>query len=142
MHGDPRFDADWIEAPIDRSTRNPSRMAVVAEGKGREAQTFYRVLERLGDIALLACEPRSGRTHQIRVHLASIGHTVVGDRMYRQRRALMLPDGAPPMDRHALHAQRIAFRHPATGESVRFEAPLPGDMQGLVEWLRRSQAPT
>ena len=136
VHGDPRFDSDWIEREIARSDHGSDRMAVVADGEGREAITYYETLERFGDFALLACEPKTGRTHQIRVHLSSIGHTVVSDRLYRARRKLELPRDAPAMPRHALHAQRLGFRHPTTGEELAFEAPLPADMQALLDWLR------
>lgn len=140
VHGDPRFDSEWIEAPIARSERSHDRMAVAPEGEGRPAETFYRVLERFGDLALLACEPKTGRTHQIRVHLASIGHPVAGDALYRGRRKLQLPAGAPNPGRHALHADRLEFSHPASGERVAFEAPLAPDLAALVAWLRARQA--
>ncbi len=138
VHGDPRFDADWIEAPIGRSERHPERMSVLPEGEGREASTFYEVRERFGVAALVACRPRTGRTHQIRVHLASIEHPVVGDKLYRGKRGAKhtLPEGAPPMRRHALHAFRLGFHHPHRGEPVAFEAPLHEDMEALVRWLR------
>jgi len=138
VHGVPRFDSEWIETPIGRDPRRADRMAVVAEGEGRAAETYYEVRERFGAQARLDCRPHTGRTHQIRVHLASIGHPVVADELYKGRGAAVrdLPDGAPRMQRHALHAERLAFVHPATGERVEFTAPLPDDLAACLAWLR------
>lgn len=139
VEGEPRFDSDWIEAPIGRSPRNPDRMrATDVSGGGREARTFYEVLERFGVASYVRCEPKTGRTHQIRVHLSSVGHPVVGDRVYRGRRGkeLSLGEGAPPVRRQMLHAARLCFSHPASGERMEFEAPLPEDFVGVLEWLR------
>jgi 23S rRNA pseudouridine1911/1915/1917 synthase len=136
VHGDPRFDSDWITAPIARSERTKDRMAVVEAGEGQAAETFYTVLERFGELALLACTPRTGRTHQLRVHLAHIGHTVVGDTVYRMRRKLALPGGFPAPRRHLLHARRLAFTHPVSGARVDVEAPLPADFADALEYLR------
>ncbi len=127
--GQPRLERARIEAPIGRDPHERKRMAVVSEG-GREASTEYRVLERLGDYALLEVQPETGRTHQIRVHLAAIGHPVVGDRVYgpaRQRLAL---------GRLFLHAARLTFRHPATGGEMTFTAPLPAELEAVLERLR------
>lgn len=136
VHGDPRFDNDWITAPIARSERTGDRMSVVAEGQGRAAETSYSVLERFGDLALLSCSPKTGRTHQIRVHLAHIGHTVVGDTLYRHRRRFALPDGLPRPKRHMLHARRLAFEHPVLGGRVEVEAPVPADLEEVLRFLR------
>ena len=137
VHGDPRFESDWIEAPIGRSARRSDRMSVVAEGEGREARTFYEVRERFGAAALLACRPVTGRTHQIRVHLTSIGHSIVGDRLYRPKGgAPALPPGIPGLARHALHAVELRLTHPATGERLGFEAPLPVELASVLEALR------
>jgi 23S rRNA pseudouridine1911/1915/1917 synthase len=112
-----------VDAPVGRSRRDPTRMAVSASG--REARTTYEVLHAWADpveAALLACRLETGRTHQIRVHLAAIGHPVVGDPRYGGRRAAL----ACP--RPFLHAHQLAFDHPGTGDRVRFEARLPDDL--------------
>jgi 23S rRNA pseudouridine1911/1915/1917 synthase len=140
VHGVPRFDSDWIEGALARDERRPERMAVVPDGEGRAASTFYETSERFGRAALVAAHPRTGRTHQLRVHLASIGHPCVGDRLYRRRDTRDLAPDAPVPGRQALHAASLAFTHPATGERVRFEAPLPADLEALLAWLRASAA--
>jgi 23S rRNA pseudouridine1911/1915/1917 synthase len=134
VQGDPRFDSDWITAPLGRSDAHADRMSV--QSGGREAETFYRVLERFGRYALLECRPKTGRTHQIRVHLASIGHAVVGDRVYRGRVRTPLPVDAPPAERHLLHAARLGFSHPVTGAALEFESAPPEDFQAWLTWLR------
>jgi 23S rRNA pseudouridine1911/1915/1917 synthase len=122
--------AGVIDAPIGRSARVPTRMAVVAGG--RIARTRYEVLRtfaRPEPMSLLACRLETGRTHQIRVHLAAVGHPVVGDDRYGGRsRALGL-------DRPFLHAAELAFEHPATGEQVRFTSALPPDLQAVLDHL-------
>ncbi len=120
-----------IDAPIGRSKRDPLKMAVVADG--RWARTEYRVLERFdgpAELALLECELETGRTHQIRVHLSSINHPLVGDPVYGQRRPKL------GVERPFLHAAQLAFEHPGTGESVRFESPLAADLQQRLDSLR------
>lgn len=137
--GEPRFDSDWIEEPVGRSKRHPDRMNITPldEG-GKEARTFYTVLERFGTAASLACEPKTGRTHQIRVHLSSIGLPVLGDRVYRTKggRPVQLGAGAPVAKRQMLHAERLQFTHPRSGEGMSFEAPLPADFEEVLEGLR------
>ena len=104
--------------------------------EGREAYTEFIVLERLpGPIFYVRALPRTGRTHQIRVHLAKSGFPVLADALYGRESAL--PEYG--LFRHALHAQRLSFRHPTTGEPASFEAPLPGDMAGALEKLRQSR---
>jgi 23S rRNA pseudouridine1911/1915/1917 synthase len=127
VHGVPESDAGMVDAPVGRSSREPTRMAVSA--KGKEARTRYDVVSRWSDldVALLRCRLETGRTHQIRVHLAAIGHPVVGDATYaRGRRS---PVDAPRM---FLHATRLSFAHPATGERLAFESPLPPDLAGVL----------
>ncbi len=137
VYGVPEFTSDYIDEPISRDPLHPERMKLVASG-GRESSTFYEVLEEYGRWALVACMPKTGRTHQIRVHMAGVGHSLVGDKFYRCANAQRypLPPEAPPLERQALHAQRLTFFHPAHGEAVTFEAPLPEDMKGLLAWLR------
>lgn len=122
--------AGLIDAPVARGVRDPTRMAVSAGGK--EARTRYRVESRYADpspVSLLECRLETGRTHQIRVHLAAIGHPVVGDSRYRgSRAALSLP-------RPFLHAARLSFDHPTTGERLSFSSPLPADLQALLNEL-------
>jgi 23S rRNA pseudouridine1911/1915/1917 synthase len=128
VHGVLPAPAGLIDAPIGRDPRQRKRMAVVAEG--RPAVTAYRVLEPLGEYALLEVMPKTGRTHQIRVHLAFIGHPVVGDEVYGRRRSRL----ACP--RQFLHAARLSFRHPVTGRPMEFSAPLPPDLQAVLEEAR------
>src|SRR5262245_54834757 len=107
-------------------------MAIRPSGQGRRAVTRFRVVERLGDCTLLRCRLETGRTHQIRVHLASLGHPVVGDMVYGRSRA------GPPVDLEglALHAARLAFVHPVTQERLEFSAPLPPRIERLLSRLR------
>jgi 23S rRNA pseudouridine1911/1915/1917 synthase len=140
--GEPRFDTGWIEAPIARSAAVPSRMDIAAEGEGRDAATWYEVRERFGVSALVEASPKSGRTHQIRVHLASIGHPLIGDSVYKRKGGppVRLAADAPLPARQALHAHALRFKHPVGGQAMAFEAPLPEDMTALLEWLRREHA--
>lgn len=138
VHGSPRFDSDWIEAPIGTDPRQPDRKGVVPQGEGRDAETYYEVRERFHGFALVACFPKTGRTHQIRVHMTHVGHPLVADRLYRPGGALKvaLPPAAPALERQALHAYELAFRHPLTSDPVRARAEPPEDLRRLVEWLR------
>ena len=127
-------------AAIDRHPRDRIRMAV--RDDGRDAVTHFRLRERFRAHTLLECRLETGRTHQIRVHMAHLKHPIVGDPLYGG--ALRLPKGATPglvdalrgFRRQALHAESLAFVHPATGEPVRCEAPVPDDMQALLRALR------
>ena len=142
VYGVPRFHSDWIERSIAPDPRHPDRMTVVDDG-GRAASTYYELVERFAGFADLRCQPTTGRTHQIRVHLTSIGHSLVGDRVYRSRARQhdALPAGAPSPRRQCLHASRLELQHPLTGELLRLEAPLPADMAALLAWLRRERPP-
>lgn len=120
-----------VDAPIGRHPLQRTKMAVV--GGGRAARTHYRVLERFARATLLECALETGRTHQIRVHLASIGHPLVGDPVYGPRRA---PQALPAFARQALHAWRLALVHPATRAEMGWEAPLPVDLAHLLAQLR------
>ncbi len=129
-----------VDAPIGRHPVDRVRMAI-REG-GREAVTHYRVVARFRGHTHVLCKLETGRTHQIRVHLASIRCPIVGDPVYGGR--LALPKGASAaliealrgFRRQALHAARLEFEHPGSGEPVRFEAPLPADLEGLLAALR------
>jgi 23S rRNA pseudouridine1911/1915/1917 synthase len=136
-YGESRFDSDWIDRPIASDPKAPDRMMVVPEG-GRESTTFYEVIERFRGFTYFRCLPKTGRTHQIRVHMTSVGHSLVGDHVYRSRRNQheTLPEGAPDPGRQCLHAYRLEIPHPQTHEPIAFEAPLPADMQALLDWLR------
>lgn len=137
-----------VDAPLGRSSRHRTQRAVVPEGRSdaRHAVTHYTVQERLGPegiASLIECRLETGRTHQIRVHLAHIGHPVIGDRDYGQAfrtKANRLPEPARSavarFPRQALHARLLAFRHPVTGALLRFEAPLPADLAELLSLLR------
>ena len=114
-----------IEAPIGRDTRNRKRMAVVTEDRGRPARTRYQVLKYSDDYSLLEVTPETGRTHQIRVHLAAIGHPVVGDAAYGVKSTLL--------SRQFVHASRLGFCLPSTGEYVEFEAALPSDIEKALK---------
>ncbi len=133
--GRPEPPAGAVEAPVGRSTRRRTRMAVTP--RGREARTVYEVVEAFAEVpvALLDVGLDTGRTHQIRVHLAAIGHPVVGDAAYgRDRRSLRL-------DRPFLHAHRISFEHPFTGGAVAVEEPLPEELESVLVGLRGGSEP-
>jgi 23S rRNA pseudouridine1911/1915/1917 synthase len=139
-----RGDEEVVEAPIGRSPTRRQRMAVV-EG-GRPALTRFRRLERWLGADLLQAELVTGRTHQIRVHLASIGHPVVGDAVYGAGGARGIGgrfrgwarEFERRVPRQFLHATELELRHPRTGEVLRFESPLPPDLAAAAEWARRS----
>ena len=131
-----------ISGNIGRDPKNRKKMAVVRKG-GKPALTTYRVLETFGQVAsLVECRLSTGRTHQIRVHLAEIGHPVVGDPLYgrgRARRLKGLPEAAQEaltgLHRQALHARLIGFNHPESAEYLRFESELPQDINHLLRLL-------
>ncbi len=156
VHGVPKREAGTIDAAVGRHASDRKRMGVRTR-KGREALTAYRTLERLGNYALVALTPKTGRTHQLRVHLAHLGHPVLGDPVYGgrregarrrwagERRPSRLPVEAPApgprppvpaAERQMLHAWRLAFRHPRTGRPVEVEAPLPPDFAAALAALR------
>ena len=140
--GVPQPLAGEIDAPIGRNPHNRRKMAVVQRG-GKQALTRYRVRQRLtANASIVSCKLATGRTHQIRVHLAHTGTPIVGDRLYGRARQAA---GASPQakaiirafERQALHAELLGFLHPATGQAVRFESELPVEMKELIGVLER-----
>ena len=128
VHGSLKDDSGIIDAPIGRSLKNREKMAVT-EGKSREAITHFKVLKRFSGYTLVEATLRTGRTHQIRVHLAFIGCPIVGDQLYGHRRQGL------NINRQALHSYILGFVHPASKKYMEFSAPLPQDMQELIDCL-------
>ena len=132
--GSPRPAEGTIDAPLARSTANRKKIAIVPGG--RRAVTHYRTLERLRGAAVVECRLETGRTHQIRVHFASIGHALLGDPVYGRSKG-----GVDPLlrqlgfHRQALHAALLGFDHPATGVFMAWESTWPDDMQELFSHL-------
>lgn len=141
--GRPSPAAGRIEGPIGRDPKNRKRMAVVRAGSGKPAVTHYETERALGlGASLIACRLETGRTHQIRIHLAHIGHPLIGDPLYGRAtpaRRKALPEGArraaDGFPRQALHAGRLAFTHPTRGEEMVFDSPIPADMTALIAAL-------
>ena len=138
VHGQVERKTDQIDQPIARDPRNRTRMAVVRGG--RPALSNYRVRKRFERFTLLDVELKTGRTHQIRVHLSWIKHPVVGDEAYGGGRDKTVPDQklrseVAKIGRQFLHAEQLSFRHPRTGEELRFRAPLPPELQALLDGL-------
>ncbi len=151
--GAPRRPHGTIDAPLERSNRNREKMAVVSEGRGREAITHISVLERYPPLlkgreeqealaSLIQCQLETGRTHQIRVHLSHIGHPLLGDRLYGSgfaTKAGRLTAGAraalTALGRQALHAAVLGFAHPISGEELHFESQPPADFANLQSEL-------
>lgn len=149
VEGEVEFDEDVIDKEIGPHPKQFEKMAVVKKGQGKSATSFYRVIERFKGFTYVEVWPKTGRTHQIRVHMASIGHPCIADSSYGRRDALFLRDlgvesdpGIPdPKDplimRQALHAYWIAFTHPGTGEIVEYSAPVAKDMGRVLDLLRK-----
>ena len=148
--GVPSAAGGTVDTPLGRASNNRLKRAVVSPGApdARHAVTRYKILKAFADekkhplAALLECRLETGRTHQIRVHMAHIGHPLIGDRDYGAHfatKANTLPDelreAVTAFGRQALHAATLAFAHPVTGEAMRFEAPLPEDFSGLLQLL-------
>jgi 23S rRNA pseudouridine1911/1915/1917 synthase len=125
------------------------------EDGGKPAVTFYEVVERFRDFALVRCKPQTGRTHQIRIHLTHIGHPILADKLYSGRDRISLADVAGSgglrhlsaeeaetvlIDRQALHAHRLRFQHPSTDQELDLTAPLPADMERTLAALKRYRA--
>jgi len=144
-----RFDSDLIAKPIGRHPKDRTRMSIRA-AVGRQAESFYEVLERFRAHTYLRVLPRTGRTHQIRVHLRSLGHPVLADHDYASRHQLYRSDltgeprrgdEEPLIDRQALHAYAVTFRHPIGGRKMTISAPLPEDLQRTLEALLQHGTP-
>ena len=132
VRGNIKTDSGTIETQIARDKVDRKKMAVVKEN-GREAITDYEVVERFGKYTLVRCKLRTGRTHQIRVHMEHLGYPLVGDPKYSPMKTPFAIKG------QALHSQTLEFTHPRTGECMQFEAPLPEDMQKIITRLHLGQ---
>jgi 23S rRNA pseudouridine1911/1915/1917 synthase len=137
VNGIPAPPAGTVRTQIGRSTTNRKKMAVLPESKGRHAVTHYRMVEAFAKTAVVECTLETGRTHQVRVHMAHIGHPLIGDSVYsnRQNHYKIGPNQAK-FDRQALHAASLGFIHPITGGTLRFESSIPEDMQLLLSQLQ------
>ena len=131
VHGNIKEDTGTVNAPIGRHPVDRKKMSTKAPN-GRHAVTHYKVLERFGDYTYIECELETGRTHQIRVHMSSIGHPILGDPVYGPAKCPYKLQG------QTLHAKILGITHPATGEYMEFDAPLPGYFSDLLQRLRRN----
>jgi 23S rRNA pseudouridine1911/1915/1917 synthase len=125
-----------VDAPLARSTANRQKMAIVDEGRGKRAVTHYRLVTPLKHAALVECQLETGRTHQVRVHMTSIGHPLLGDPVYGRPKSVHR-ELLNQLDfkRQALHAAELGFVHPVTRESLSFKSAIPSDMQELFRAL-------
>ncbi len=128
--GGPKEDEGTINAPIGRHRRDRKKMTIAREG-GKEAITHWQVLARYPGFTHVQCRLETGRTHQIRVHMASIGHPVLGDQVYGSKKPY------PGLEGQCLHARRLCFRHPKTGEEIKVEAPLPSYFTEILRKIDR-----
>ncbi|MFQ5956257.1 MAG: RluA family pseudouridine synthase [Candidatus Brocadiales bacterium] len=144
VEGDVELDSDLVELPIGRHAINRLKMAV-RHDEGRAATSVYEVMERFGDFTLVKVMPKTGRTHQIRVHMKAIGHPIVADADYNRRDCLYRSEifreeqetgEQPVLDRQALHAYGLEFYHPALKKRVSFQAELPDDIMAVLKLLR------
>lgn len=137
--GVPALDDGMINHPIGRHSVDRKRMSVNSSSSTRDALTFWTVLERLGCASLIEADIKTGRTHQIRVHMESIGHPIVGDDVYglKLNSALRRSIGASFYPtRQMLHAWKLSFNHPSTGQKLEFTSPLPGDFTEFLNFIR------
>jgi 23S rRNA pseudouridine1911/1915/1917 synthase len=131
VHGNMKDDSGIIDAPIGRSLKNRKKMAVTVGGKSREAITHFKVLKRFQSYTLVEVTLRTGRTHQIRVHLSFIGHPIVGDQLYGRKKQEI------NISRQALHSHILGFVHPSTKKFMEFCVPPPKDIQGIIDYLEK-----
>ena len=137
VNGRPNPPSATIEGNIGRSNVNRKKMAVVGDDKGKAAMTHYTVIEPLDGAALVECTLETGRTHQVRVHMTHIGHSLIGDPLYGTRRKSLLSQRKDiQFGRQALHAASLGFVHPISGEKLTFSVNFPNDMQELFIKLR------
>lgn len=137
VYGAPKTESGTVNAPLGRSSGDRKKQAVLPEAQGgRPALTHWRLQERLGNFSLLAFALETGRTHQIRVHAAHMGHPIVGDPDYSSGRSIGVK-----LPGQALHAFRLTLIHPSSGETIQVEAPPPAHLTKLIEVLRRRNSP-
>jgi len=133
VHGNVKQDEGIISTWLGRHPVHRKKMAVLPDGKGKPAVTHYRVLERFGDYTLIEARLETGRTHQIRVHMAYLGHPVAGDEVYGPKKPSFGLQG------QALHSIELSFRHPRTGNLITCRAPLPEDFVRVLNYLRKTR---
>lgn len=137
VKGIPAPPAGTISTQIGRAPHDRKKMAVLSDGQGKHAVTHYRLEEQLKSASLVSCTLETGRTHQVRVHMAHIGHALIGDPVYANRQnAVYFGPNRSKFDRQALHAAFLGFIHPVSGKKMQFECNLPADMQELLMELR------
>jgi len=135
--GLPKTGSGTVDANLARSTADRKKIAIVSVGRGKRAVTHWRLVETLKQAALMECQLETGRTHQVRVHMASVGHPLLGDPVYGRSRAEHRDVlRRLEFERQALHAARLGFVHPVTGGALTFDSPIPSDMQRLLSCLR------
>jgi 23S rRNA pseudouridine1911/1915/1917 synthase len=134
VRGRPEPPSGEVEAPIGTSLEPGRTMPMTVRDDGEPSLTLYEVERDLGLFSLVRCRPMSGRTHQIRVHMAWLGTPLVADRLYGDGEPLVL-GGEVLLDRYPLHSAKLTFRHPVTGATMTIEAPLPADMTRAIERL-------
>lgn len=132
IHGKLKSSVGTINAPIGRNQKDRKKMAVTMTNS-KQAITHYKVIEEFKGYSYITCQLETGRTHQIRVHMSSIGHPILGDQLYGVKTNL-------PIDHQCLHAYRITFRHPSTDEEITIESPLPGYFNKILDILRKENA--
>ncbi len=147
VEGSVRDEQGMIELPIGPDTASRVRVKMACRTEGKASATGYAVIERFPGSTLLRVTPLTGRQHQIRVHLAAIGHPVLGDLLYKDEELFLAAQGSgeispgdaasSPSPRHFLHSRRASFLHPVTGDPVVIEAPIPGDFEAILEQLRQ-----